>query len=99
MYLRCGVVTREIILGLYTALTAVNQVITNMTILLDIKLHFIFFLKYWPHFPSLCACVFSIRLDLRSIGIIRSTDKSVAAAQFCSFWLAQYDKLATLEFK
>ena len=32
-------------------------------------------------------------------GIARSKDKSVAASQFCSFWLAQYDKLATLEFK
>lgn len=32
-------------------------------------------------------------------GITRSSDKSVAADQFCSFWLAKYDKLATLEFK
>lgn len=32
-------------------------------------------------------------------GIGRSEDKSVAASQFCTFWLAQYDKLATLEFK
>ncbi|CAN0042941.1 unnamed protein product, partial [Hapterophycus canaliculatus] len=31
-------------------------------------------------------------------GITRSSDKSVAANQFCSFWLAKYDKLATLEF-
>lgn len=32
-------------------------------------------------------------------GVSRSADKSVAASQFCSFWLAKYDKLATLEFK
>lgn len=32
-------------------------------------------------------------------GVSRSSDKSVAASQFCSFWVAKYDKLATLEFK
>lgn len=32
-------------------------------------------------------------------GIVRAGDKSVAASQFCGFWVAQYDKLASLEFR
>lgn len=42
---------------------------------------------------GLLSCLFMLP------GVSRSGDKSVAASQFCSFWLAKYDKLATLEFK